>query len=366
MSNRALLITFIVVFTLGLFLIVALPFLFREGPTRRLEERAEEPAPAERGVFRSEDRGRTWVSKSRVRGGGSIADFRVNRIVQDPVASTTIYLLADGNGLWVSRDRGEAWEQVVDRAGVLEARSNLLGLAVNPSNPREWYVAVFQRNRGRVLLSRDRGETFLEIYFTPLERFGVFDIHYDRSRGVAAIVTGQGGYLETADQGRTWRVIRWFADGLVRLLVDPRDPSARFAASRRGSLFRTRDAGVSWEDVTPALQSFARAAEDQRWFMDRSGTIYLGSRYGLLRSRSAGATFEAPPLIIPPEALPILSIGVDPAASSRIVVSALNQLYESTDDGRSWAILPPPAAGRVTHLLIDRSDPDRLYAVVEP
>lgn len=374
MTIRTAIIIFAVIFSIGILAIVILPFVLGVGPSSlRPGPSREEPATEiAEGLFRSDDGGTSWQSRSWVEGSNeTIAGLSINQVVHDPVDPATFYLLTDGNGLWISRSRGDLWALVVDEAGVLEPTSNILAMAVNPQNRLEWYVAVFQKNRGWVLRSFDGGRNFRTIYSVSAERYGVFDIHFDVGRGVIGIATGQGGFFESGDHGRTWRVVRWFADGLVHLMVSPVNPSVRFVATSRGSLFRTQDYGASWVDITESYSGFTSTLKNQRWLMDQTGTIYLGSRHGLLRSRDNGTTFEAPPVIIPPDVLPVLAIAVDPGNSRHILVSAASQLFESRDDGQHWAILTLPAATatrghRVTGLLIDAVEKDAIYAMVQP
>lgn len=366
MNVRMTVIIFTVVFLVGVLAIVILPFVFGVRPTP-----AEPQQPSgegiERGVFRSDDGGRTWQARALVEGSdATIAAFDINRLIPDPVRPETFYLLTNGSGLWISRSRGDLWARVDDRTGALDPHSNVLAIAVNPGNSAEWYAAVFQEERGRVLHTANGGHTFREIYFTPAERFGVFDLHYDRSRASVIIATGQGGLLESADDGRTWRVVRWFADGLIRLLVDPSDASVWYVATPRGHLFRTLDRGATWVDITPSLDAFDGARSGQVWAIDRSGALYLGSRHGLLRSRDRGTTFSAPPLIIPPDALPIGALAIDPLNQRRILAAASGQLYGSEDDGASWLILSPPGSGRITDLAIDAERAGVIYAAVRP
>lgn len=369
MSPKAILAIFFIVFSLGILAVVVLPFLAGQGPASPRPAAPEEPSPEipAEGFFRSDDGGTTWQSRSWIEGqGGSIASFRVNQLLRDPRDSETLYLATDGNGLWVTHSRGDLWAQVVDESAILDPRANVLAVAINPDRPAEWYVAVFQKNRGRVLKTADGGKTWREIYFTPLERFGVFDLHYDRGRGAVIIATGQGDLLETTNQGRTWRRVRLFADGLVRVLVNPLSPAVRFVATSRGSLFRTEDGGSTWSDLTPAFESFSGSKKNQRWVIDQSGTLYLGSDHGVLRSRDNGTTFVEPPLIIPPETLPVLAMAVDPRDRRHLVVSASNQLYATRDDGVSWGILPSPGVQKVTHLAFDWDEPQVRYSIVRP
>lgn len=376
MSTRTTIIIFLAVFSIGVLLIVVLPFFLAEGPadtgsTAKIEEpKKEDKKAAElktQGIFRSDDGGATWHQATFVEGeAGTIAGVRVNKLIPDPLDNETLYLATDGNGLWVTHSRGDLWAHVIDASGALDPNSNVLDVAVNPDNRDEWYVAVFQKNRGRVLASDNGGKSFREIYFTPLERFGVFAVYFDRAKSSVVIATGQGGLLETTDRGRTWRVVRWFADGLIRLFVDPANPAVRFLTTPRGSIFRTTDGGASWRDISGALDNFSGARANQVWFVDRGGTLYLGSSHGLLRSRDNGTTFAEPPLIIPPNALPVLAVAVAPKDTSRIFVAANGELYSSDDGGASWAIILPPSAKKTKGLLIDPKDANVIYAVAQP
>ncbi|OHA08340.1 MAG: hypothetical protein A3B37_03725 [Candidatus Sungbacteria bacterium RIFCSPLOWO2_01_FULL_59_16] len=382
MSTRTTVIVFVVLFALGVLLIVVLPFFYfsdsgsggagtppsAPSGTPPPTPSDENASPTDRGLFRSDDGGKTWQQKTWVEGGNeSIASFRVNRLAVHPTRPETLFLATNGNGLWMNDSRGDLWAPVRDQAGVLQDHADVEGIAVNPSDPDEWYVAVYQNRRGRLLRSTDGGGSFAEVYATPVERFGVFDVFYDRGRGSITIATGQGGLFESTDQGGTWRTVRWFADGLTAFFVNPLRLDTRFAVSSKGSLFRTMDRGETWVDVTPSFKKFRGALENQHWVMDRAGGLYLGSAYGLLRSRDNAGTFASPPLIIPGgDAVSVIAVAIDPRNRRDIVVSTASQMYRSFDDGETWSILPPPSSLRVTHIAFDPSAANTLYAVVAP
>lgn len=364
---RTTLTIFLVVFSMGILVIVVVPFFLTNVPQAPTPTETRTARSAEHGVFRSDDGGGTWAPKAAIGAGRrSLEKVRVNGLRVDPRDPNTLYLATNGNGLYQSFDRGESWGSVRDESVLLDSRANVLALAVDPGNSAEWYLAVFQQNRGRLLRTTDDGKSFAEVYTVPVERFGIFDVEILPVSGALGIVTGQGGYLETSDRGRTWRVVRWFRDGLTDSVIDPTNPALRYVVSSRGSIFKTADGGRTWVDITPNFRSFSGATRNQRLVTDGTGTLYLGSNYGLLRSPDGGRSFEPMPLIIPPEAFPMLAIAVDPRDRRHLLVSAGLGVYGTFDGGATWTIVPSPGRGRITDIAFDHQNPKTIYAVVQP
>ncbi|RJQ37779.1 hypothetical protein C4552_00070 [Candidatus Parcubacteria bacterium] len=372
MNNRTTVIVFLAIFAVGIVLFVVLPFIFFRGPSEPEEPGVPPPSgePADvptQGVFRSDNGGRTWDPADAIEGRiGSIAGFRIRRLIPHPTDPDTLFAATESNGLWESRSRGALWAQIADDEsmdGGLAPMADVLSVAINPDDPREWYVAAYQDRRGRLFRSLDDGNSFTEVYRTPSERFGVFDAYYDSDTRAVWIITGQGGLLESRDRGETWRVVRWFADGLIRMLVSPRNEAVRFLVTPEGRVFRTEDRGASWVDITPNFRQFSGATAQQAWFIDSDGNLYLGSAYGLLRSRDHGDTFTAPPLIVPPESLPVRAVAAHPAEPFRVAAAAANQLYRSDDDGLSWSILISPPGSSITDLLFHPTDRSVIFAI---
>ncbi len=62
---------------------------------------------------------------------------------------------------------------------------------------------------------------------------------------------GPGGLFRSTDAGRTWQAVStWPARvGVVALAQDPRRPNDLFAAAGNGALFRSRDGGATWHPM---------------------------------------------------------------------------------------------------------------------
>lgn len=355
---KTIVIAGLVFFFILVLAIVILPFFL--GVT--FSRPASGGQPENQGLFISDDGGATWQARNNIKNSGSkLSGLTITDFASDPQNSSRLYIGTENSGIWKSTDRGQNWEKVVDRAGVLDSRAQVLRLNISKANPRLWFLAVYQKNRGAVLKSEDGGETFREVYFVPVERFGVFDLSYNDATGAVIIVNGQGGLLESRDKGRSWRVLKWFSDGLTGLVVEPRVSATFYVLTSRGKIFKTIDGGTNFIDLSPNFASFDRSYKNQNLAIDPlSGTLYLGSDYGLLRSYDGGLSWSRVPVIIPPEVLPVLAIAIHPNYSRIFFVSAQSQLYKTLDGGVNWSIVPSPATRRVTKIVIDQSNPNRV------
>ncbi|OGZ95663.1 MAG: hypothetical protein A3I44_04165 [Candidatus Sungbacteria bacterium RIFCSPLOWO2_02_FULL_51_17] len=357
-------------FAIAVLVIVVLPFFlgYSPGGPGTNDGSSDGPAPADRpkssvGIFRSGNGGRDWEEKNTSEG-DDIAKYQILHFAIHPFSSSVIFAGMKSGGLWRTENNGDSWQKIQDPNGALRGDSSVYRVIFNTNNPQEVYLAVFQQNRGRVLKSEDRGSSFREVYQTPVERFGVFDGFVDAS-GVLYIVTGQGGFFSSHDGGDSWRVVRWFRDGIVRLVVDPRNESRLFVFTEKGSIFRSEDKGGFWVDMTDALSQFEGALKYQKLLIDPAdSTLYLASAYGLLTSIDGGNHWVAPSLIIPPEALPILAVARSPFDEQMLYLAASTQLYASSDRGISWSVISSPTGARIVDMVPDPQSRDVFFAVL--
>ncbi|MBI5742744.1 MAG: hypothetical protein HZA25_02820 [Candidatus Niyogibacteria bacterium] len=248
----------------------------------------------------------------------------------------TVYAGTRRDGLWTAGPNGK-WSQTAT-AG-LGSGARILDVTAQDGTA---LAAVFSGNQGRIL--RLDGKTERELYFTPLSKYAIFGLAQDpRDYRVLRIISTDGGFYESVDGGTSWKSVYRFNEGLVRLIADPSDGGRFWVVTSRGNIYGTNDAGRTWRDLSSGLAKFDRASDIQSVVLDpRSGALYLGTGYGLLRSYDGGVSWQAVPLTIPPEVLPVTAVAVDPRNPKTIYAAAKNQLYVSYDNGESWhgSILP--------------------------
>jgi len=132
---------------------------------------------AHTGLFRSDDRGRTW---KRVPVSGKHAHLDVMDIAPDPRKLRTIYIATHEMGVLKSIDGGQTWQ---DASGGLDG-PDVHGLAIDPNTPSRLYAAVRDKGEG-IYRTTDSGSKWIRVDDGPRE-----EIKFLRS---VNIPTGMGG-----------------------------------------------------------------------------------------------------------------------------------------------------------------------------
>ena len=284
-----------------------------------------------------------------------------------PHDSKTMFLGGKRSGLWVSKDAGKNWGMVSGKNSVLNERADVYAIDINKSNPQIMYLAVFQQNKGRIFKSEDGGLVFKEVYFAPAERIGVFGVFSDpENSNKVYIITGQGGFLDSQNGGKTWRVRKWFSEPLPKLVPNKIYPFEMYIATASGKIFKTFDRGENWADLNSDFENFKGSHKLTALVIDNLNftTVYHGSSYGLLRSQNGGFSWLPVKVIIPPEALPVNAVAVDPFNSRVIHMAASSQVYKSVDGGENWSVDQLPTKLKIKMIKINPKDSKIIYAIL--
>lgn len=321
-------------------------------------------AAGPQGFFISYDAGQTWQARNAIPNSKTtIADLSIIETVRHPADPLTFFIGTRSAGIWKTADQGVQWAPLRDATGGLDAEAGVSRISIAKTNPNIWFAAAYQKNRGVVLKSENGGQTFQEVYFVPEGGTGVTDLWYDDISGIVYVLTGQGGFLESRDLGKSWRVIRWLGEGVTRVIPDSRSRTTFYLMTAKGRLYRSANRGADWTDLTANFSKFSGSAKNQHLVIDPlTNTLYLGSQYGLIRSRDRGDTWDGVPLIIPPEALPVTSIALHPADPKIFFVSAQALIYKTIDGGTTWISIPSPTGRSITALSLDPQTPTTMYA----
>jgi photosystem II stability/assembly factor-like uncharacterized protein len=208
------------------------------------------------GLFLSEDGGKSWsMPTARIlQNCPRIMHTRVTCLVADPEVPDTLWAGVEIDGIFRSRDAGRNWEQV----GQGLSSRDIHALAFAATGNGRWNMLAATNND--LNLSTDHGETW-----RPLEIGKVMPWSYCRTLGqlkgrAEELLLGNGdappgsaGLIgRSTDGGETWAPARMpgRANSTIwNFAVHATDPSLIYAASVSGEIYRSTDAGQSWNKL---------------------------------------------------------------------------------------------------------------------
>ena len=242
------------------------------------------------GVWKTTDFGRTWIPIFDDQPTGSIGD-----IVVSPSNPNVIYVgsgeglqrpdLSVGDGVYKSLDGGKTWSHIGLREG-----QQIGGMALDPENENRLFVAVLghpygpNKERG-VYRTLDGGKTWKQVLYKD-ENTGAIQVTIDPKNPnivYADLWAGrqgpwengawngpESGLFKSTDGGETWvkleKGLPTTAQGLGRIgfCIAPSDPNRLYAtvdAGDKPGIYRSDDAGASWQLIQSDPRYWGRGAD---------------------------------------------------------------------------------------------------------
>jgi photosystem II stability/assembly factor-like uncharacterized protein len=345
------------------------------------------------GVFKTTDTGRTWTPIFDDQPSASVGALAVA-----PSAPDTVYVgsgegrqrpdLAVGDGIYKSTDSGAHWTHLGLRDG-----QQIPKIVVDARDPNRLFVAVLGHPYGPnpergVYRSTDGGASF-ERVLSAGDNTGAFDLALAGEQTVYATLwaarqspwetlaggsfkrpdLGSGVY-KSSDGGTTWKRLEGglptAAQGIGRVAVAVAPSDARRvyafadAPARKGGVYRSDDAGVTWtltnnsERVAERGDDLATLGVDPR---DRD-VVYL-TNTSAYRSTDAGKTFE--PLRGAPGGDDYQSVWIAPDDPRTILLGSDQGAVISVNGGATWSSWYNQPTAQFYHVSTDDRFPYRVY-----
>jgi photosystem II stability/assembly factor-like uncharacterized protein len=330
---------------------------FRGGRTRAAAGVPSRPnvfyiGPADGGVWKSDDYGRTWnpifdEQSSQSIGAIAVAPSNPNIIYVASGEGLHRPDLSVGNGIYKSTDAGKTWTHLSLRDG-----QQIPALAIDPRDPNRIFAAVLghpygpNEERG-IYRSSDGGQTWQKVLYKD-ENTGGSDVEMDPSNPDVLYAS------------------------LWEMREGPWEDNNQFSATG-GGLFKSTDGGSTWKPLTKGLPNNVTqvnvaiaASEPNRIYAtvattDR-GDYGSGAGLGVYRSDDAGENWH----VITTDPRPAMRIGggdlsvlkVDPK-NPDVLYSASIVTVRSSDGGKTWtSIRGAPGGDDYQNLWINPNDPN--------
>src|SRR5580692_9064031 len=269
------------------------------------------------GVWKTTDAGRTWVPIFDDQPTGSIGALAVA-----PSNPDIIYVgsgeglrrpdLSTGDGIYKSTDAGNSWKHLGLRDG-----QQITNVIIDPQDPNRVFVAVLGHPYGPnsergVFRSTDGGDSWQKILYQD-DDTGATDLAFDpknpqtlyadmwSSRRPPWTTGGpleghNGGLFKSTDGGDTWHPLskglptNAQALGRIGFGISPSNPNRMYAlvdaAPEVGGLYRSDDAGESWQRVNHEDRIWVRVSPEN------PDILYICNT-STYRSTDAGTSFTA-------------------------------------------------------------------------
>ncbi|WP_036479026.1 YCF48-related protein [Myxosarcina sp. GI1] len=300
------------------------------------------------GAYLSQDRGNNWTA---IDGGLKEPSLLKENLLTNVLTlsfspnysnDNTIFVCATGS-FYKSTDRGKHWQHL-KLPQTLNADQYMV---VSPNYASDRTIYLFNI-RGGVLRSTDGGESFSEIgnIGNPAAYIPSLAISPDFASDRTIYVGGfPGGVYKTTDGGSTWNLA---SDGIeakeayLALAISPNYQVDRtILAGTSEGIFKTTDAAQSWEKLAGTayggdgyIDEIAISSDYQH---DATAIASVRGK-GLFITEDGGETFtQIDDYVTGP-----LEFSPNYASDRTIYTSSENQLFQSTDSGRTWNAIEIP------------------------
>lgn len=337
------------------------------------------------GVWRTKDAGVTWENISDGFFGGSIGAIAVSE--SDPnvifVGGGEVTVRGNvsyGYGVWKSDDAGKTWKQV----GLKNAR-HIPRIRIHPKNPDLVYAAVlgdlFKNSSERgVYRSKDGGKNWEKILFAD-EAAGAVDLTFDPGNPRILYAStwrvrrtphsfssgGDGSALwKSTDSGDTWTAISRNEGlpkdtlGIIGVTVSPVNSDRVWAIveSKTGGVFRSDDAGKTWQKVNEDRNLRQRAWYYSRIYADTQdpNTVYV-MNVSYHKSTDGGRTFQS----LDANHGDHHDLWIAPEDNQRMIIGDDGGGQVSLDGGQSWSTYENQPTAQFYRVITDNHFPYRIY-----
>jgi photosystem II stability/assembly factor-like uncharacterized protein len=323
-------------------------------------------------LWKTEDRGETFVVKSTVDEKSSITKADILSIAYHPKKPSTIYVGSVDNGIFKTENGGDQWTPIPFPP------KRIYSFILDKNDPdNRMFASGVVNDWGKIFRTDDGGQTWDDVYTEPGQKTPITTIsQHFRDRNIIFAGTAAGTVVKSKNSGNTWKNIGNKIDGLVADIVfDSTKSLVTYLLVFDRKVYYSPDGGMSWIDWEVAKQEEIKAIQTkaQKVASDgnkseaerlnkkatdlakrnqenkmpggiesiasdpkKSGVIYAGTTKGFFRSTDFGKYWYEINIIESAKKFPIRSIAIDPKNSKEIVFVAGKAFYKSIDYGVTW------------------------------
>ncbi|NEO98992.1 MAG: hypothetical protein F6K58_09995 [Symploca sp. SIO2E9] len=288
----------------------------------------------------------TWTNVS-IGGGGYVTGIYLH-----PLQKDLVYLKTDVSGFYRWHRKTQRWKPLTDhfRLEQLNYYSGE-GLALDPNNSQILYIAAgaysanWWPHKGTIFKSTDQGETWVKLNLDlkmggnePKRWAGERLVVNPSDSKVIFFGSRLDGLWKSSDAGVTWNQVTSFPSqpnnniGILSIAFDKNIPGLVYANAYGEGIYRSTDLGLNWDKIDQSPQAANRLV------VASDSTLYVTSAKKPGVSTYANGVWRQ---ITPKNSKKAFNgLSVNPHSPQEIVVStrekSATNIYWSVDGGKTW------------------------------
>lgn len=311
------------------------------------------------GVLRSDDGGRTFEPYNRIDDTHTLERADIHALAISPHDNGTIYAGTSNDGLFKSVDGAQTW--LLLNTGLV----NIGDVAFSVQDADTVYVGGMYNGRGSVIRTKDGGENWERVYVEPQDGTNITAVTISPFAPRTIFIGTSGGTIaRTDDQGMTWQNVHKASNVIEDIHIGTNESHVIYALAGSEGVIVSRDNGVLFENVnymrrdTNVQNMYQGTAYSIAIDPRQVGTVVIGTNQGIYRSRDYGLSWESVDVIASTVGLPVYAVAVSPH-NGQLVYAVAKAVYTGIADG--WSITDTTSAYAVDVIVHDPVDSNRVF-----
>ena len=257
----------------------------------------------------------------------------------------------------------QSWQPVGPDGGTVRS------LAIDPKDPDRIFLGT---SAGNLYLSTDKGTSWSRfarpgnaaemvldhIAIDPADPRNIFVAAWN-----AQLPDSDGDLYRSKDAGKSWEIVPDLHGKSLRALsIAASDPKTLVVGALDG-IYRSRNGGHDWERISPENQREIKNVESIAIDPTNPAIIYAGTWHLPWKTEDGGKTWRSIKKGVIDDS-DVFSIVIDPAQPANLFISACSGIYRSESAGELFRKIQgiPYSARRTRMLQMDPSDHNVVYA----
>ncbi|MFA5994490.1 MAG: hypothetical protein WC823_06040 [Parcubacteria group bacterium] len=286
------------------------------------------PVIAASSIMQTTDAGKKWEPKGKTADKVSLASIDILSIAINPFDEKNVFVGTLKNGIVKTDNGGEDWNLLNFPA------EKVYGLVIDNMQGSTLYATGVWQGRGKIFKSIDGGKEWNEIYTAPSNGPLVISLAMDKLKSnILYASTSDKQVMKSLDGGSSWQNILSTAGPVTRIVMDSANTNLIYLLMLGGNILKSSDGGKT---VTSIAKNIGNGTETIEADPTISQVLYAGGSNGLFRSRNAGESWDEIKTLGDSQSFPVRAVAISSINPNEMMYGSAQAVYKSVDGGQYW------------------------------